>query len=83
MLLLISNGADINSVNDQGMTMLHDSCLKGFVSSVKVLIEHNCDTTKVCKRGLTASDYNNAYYSKKTLAIQKKIQKLLEKAKNI
>ena len=72
-------GGDINSENSLGMTVLHDACLKGFDTIVKILVKNGADTNKICKRGMNAMDYARTYFPKKTPVIQMKIEKILSK----
>jgi len=43
--LLITHGADINIINEDGITALHLACSHGYTQVVKLLIEHGADVT--------------------------------------
>lgn len=79
LVQLLKAGGDPNSENAHGMTVLHDACLKGFDTLVKILLKHGADPKKVCKRGLSALEYTKTYFLKKTSAAQQSIEKMLIK----
>lgn len=54
MKLLLSNDANINSVNDGGCSTLHVAVNKQHLDCVRVLLEHNCDVNIQDKFGDTA-----------------------------
>ena len=79
MVQILKAGGDPNGENLQGMTVLHDACLKGFDTLVKILLKNGADPKKVCKKGLNALDYVYTYYPKKLPLVQKKIERMLIK----
>ena len=79
LIQIIKAGGDANSENLLGMTVLHDSCFKGLESFVKILLKNGADPKKVCKRGMNAIEYTNAYYPKKSLSTKQNTEKMLLK----
>jgi len=53
MTLLIKHGADIDKADKHGNTALHSACLKGSVSSVKLLLDANADINRTNKKKQT------------------------------
>jgi ankyrin repeat protein len=79
LVQIVKGGGDINSENALGVTVLHDSCLKGLNSFVKILLNNGADPKKVCRKGMNALDYACAYHPKKNALMRSKIEKLLMK----
>lgn len=78
MVFFVRNGANIDSENSIGQSVLHDACFKGFDAIVKILLQEGADPRKKCKRGLDAIEYANAYYPKKNAIVQEKIVRLIK-----
>ena len=78
MVFFVRNGANIDSENSIGQSVLHDACFKGFDAIVKILLQEGADPRKKCKRGLDAIEYANAYYPKKNAIVQEKIVRLIQ-----
>lgn len=50
---LLSQGADINTANVDGLTALHQACIDDNYEMVQFLVEHNCDINKGDNEGWT------------------------------
>lgn len=52
----LREGADINSKDKNGMTVLHEAAAKGYLIIVGFLIEANANVKAITKEGETAAD---------------------------
>jgi ankyrin repeat protein len=82
LLLFLKYGADIDSGNSLGQTLLHDACFKGNEAVAKILIQEGANPLKECSRGLNAVDYVRSYYPKKTKTVQDRLSKLIINSKS-
>ena len=67
MDFLISNGADVNEMNDHGNQALIYVSYKGYLDCIQLLISNDADISQKNSQGYTALDY--AYLGKQSDSI--------------
>ena len=53
------HGADVNALDHNGYSPLHDAAARGDVEMIRYLVEHGADVTVVSRRGQTTADMAN------------------------
>lgn len=77
MLLLAKSGADLDSVDERGMTPLHDACWRGNFMQAGLLLKHGANRSLRCTEGRDAAAYAKMPYNKKTSELKARIDNLL------
>ncbi|KAK6174217.1 hypothetical protein SNE40_017536 [Patella caerulea] len=69
MRLLFSRGADVNAVNNDGYTVLHDCAIDNTPECMRILIESGADVNAVDKYGNTALYYGALFNTPECIRI--------------
>ena len=77
-LELIKMGCDVNSGDRDGVTPLHEACLKGYFVQAKLLLRHGANPALSTNKGETALDLVQKPYRGKTVSVAKKLVLLLK-----
>ncbi|XP_061169146.1 ankyrin repeat domain-containing protein 50-like [Saccostrea echinata] len=80
--LLLEHGADVNALNEDGETALHEACNSGYLKTVTALLQHGADVNLRSKANLSALDMAKEEENTKTKRWKDLIIRILSKKIN-